>query len=143
MFLRGLAVFALLSSVLGHHLGTSYKHRHNDRSVNPGCTCNDALTRQANALCVTSAPTPTPTTTVNDSTEFTSSASTTAPDSTMSPTRSTGTSESSTSAPYSQCSSIPINGCANSRNIIAQSSVAKGEKCFDHCSKNIDCTGFV
>ena len=47
MLLRGLAVFALLSSVLGHHLGTSYKHRHDDRSVDPGCTCKDASTRQA------------------------------------------------------------------------------------------------
>lgn len=180
MFLRELAVFALLSSVLGHHLGTSYKHRHDDRSVNPGCTCEDSSTRQAFLLLwwnfltslssyvapsssaagiesTTSAPTPTPTTTVNDATEFTSSASTTiiaaiysttsasttAPDSTMSPTKSTDTSESSTSAPSYQCSSTPINGCANSRNIIAQSSLTKGDNCFSRCSKNIDCRGYV
>ncbi|KFZ18876.1 hypothetical protein V501_00965, partial [Pseudogymnoascus sp. VKM F-4519 (FW-2642)] len=141
----------LSHGLFSHHLGTSYKHRHDDRSVDPGCTCEDGSTSSyvapsssaAGTESTTSAPTPTPTTTVNDATKSTSSASTTAPDSTMSPTKSTGTSESSTSAPSSQCSSTPINGCANSRNIIAQSSLSNGDNCFSQCYKNTQCTGYV
>ncbi|KFY21433.1 hypothetical protein V493_07417 [Pseudogymnoascus sp. VKM F-4281 (FW-2241)] len=91
----------------------------------------------------TLSPTSIHTTTVNAASASTSSASTTAPDSTVSPTKSTGTSESTTGGFISQCSSTPINGCANSKNIIAQTSLSEGDNCYSHCTRNINCIGYV
>ncbi|KFY47128.1 hypothetical protein V494_00149 [Pseudogymnoascus sp. VKM F-4513 (FW-928)] len=139
MFLGGLAVVALLSSALSHHLGTSYKHRHDDRSVDPGCTSPSS----SDTGTVTTTLAPTPTTTVNDATKSTPSASTTASDDTMSPTKTTGTSVSSTGYASALCSSSPITGCAKSRYIIAQSSLSSGNNCFSQCFQNSICTGYM
>ncbi|KFZ20528.1 hypothetical protein V502_03151 [Pseudogymnoascus sp. VKM F-4520 (FW-2644)] len=86
MFLRGLAVFALLSSVLGHHLGTSYKHRHDDRSVNPGSPSSSIATTKSSAGCdkagssssIMSTPTMTETATTSSTTTSASAGATVA-----------------------------------------------------------------
>ncbi|KFY66946.1 hypothetical protein V496_01839 [Pseudogymnoascus sp. VKM F-4515 (FW-2607)] len=136
MFLRKLAVFALLSPVFSHHLGTSYKHHHDNRNANLGRICEDASTSShvapsssaASTKSTTLSPTLIPTTTVYAAIGSAPLPSTTVIDGATSPTKSTSASKPSTSTLSTQCRA-PINGCAHSKNIIAQSYLTTGG-CF-------------